>query len=99
MELQRKLHNINLKVTIECSHNLMRVGSQSVRPSTSSRIAVTSCHDYLLTSSAPDSGCTYVYIIIHPEFWAKHYIESAFVLHFPKQQEDLVMMLASTQET
>ncbi len=31
--------------------------SQSDRPSPSSRTAVTSCHDYPLSSSAPNSGC------------------------------------------
>jgi hypothetical protein len=39
----------------DCGHNLMSVTLQSIRPSPSSWIAVMSCHDSLLSSSAPNS--------------------------------------------
>ncbi len=35
----------------------MKVAHKSLRPSPWSQIAVTSCHDYWLTSSTPTSGC------------------------------------------
>jgi hypothetical protein len=60
MKLQRDLHNN------ECSHNLMRVAHKSVRLSPLSQIAVTSCHDLPLCSSAPNSGCN-VYTILYPK--------------------------------
>jgi hypothetical protein len=59
--LQRNLHNI-LEVTWqEVQSQPYESCSQSVRPSPSSWIAVTSCHWYQLISSAPNSGCRYVY--------------------------------------
>jgi len=54
----RNLQNSNLKVTQQqVQSEPYESCSQSVRPSPASQIAVTSCHDYPLTSSAPDGGC------------------------------------------
>jgi hypothetical protein len=56
-KLQRNLHN-NLKVNMTMGAVIAskRV-THKVRPSPASQIEMTSCHDYLLTSSAPNSGC------------------------------------------
>ncbi len=56
-KLQRNLHN-NSKVnmTMGAVIAFKRV-THKVRPSPASQIAMTSCHDYLLTSSAPNSWC------------------------------------------
>jgi hypothetical protein len=101
MKLQRNLHKSNLRVALQWVQPWPYEScSQSVRPSRSSQIAVTSCHDYALTSSAPNGGFRYVHIDppkseqtmiqnLHPEF----------VPHFQKQWEDSVMMPDSTQET
>jgi hypothetical protein len=57
-----------------------------------------SCHDYyILTSSAPNSGCR-----VSPQNLGQTIIENLppeFLSHFQKQLEDSVMMLASTQES
>jgi hypothetical protein len=57
---------------------------------------VLSCHDNLLTSSAPHRQSN---IMIHSKFQVENKILNLcpeFLLHFPKQQEDSVMVLAST---
>lgn len=45
----------------ECGHTLLSITPKSVRPSPSTLIAVRTCNDSPLTSSAPDCRCRYVY--------------------------------------
>jgi hypothetical protein len=69
---------------------------QSVRPSHSSWIAMTSCHGSPLTSSAPNSVCWQAYNTL-PRISGKPLYKNlhpGLLLHFWKQWEDLVTILA-----
>jgi hypothetical protein len=97
MRLLRNLHNNALKVTQQVIIIIANKGhSQSVRPSHSSQTAAMSCHDYPLTSSAPDS-CVDKYIIIRSNLGKPNTknLHPEFLSHFWKQQNNSVMSVGS----
>jgi hypothetical protein len=73
---------------------------ESFTKSPSSQIAVTSCHDYPLTSFLPMVGID-KHTITHPKSGQTitQTSSSWISLQFQKQWEDSIMMLGSTQQT
>ncbi len=76
----------------------MKVAHKVVRPSPSSQIAVISCHGYQLHQLLMVG--VNKHIMICPKFQANHIqnLHLVFLSHFWKQQEDLDITLARTQE-
>ncbi len=112
-ETAEKLHKNTLKETllsVQAKSKLTEQGqlqlepyechSLSVRPSPSSSIAVTSCHDSSLNSSAPHGQ----YRCVQkgpPEIFGKplyKHLCPEFLSHFWKEWEDSVIEMGSTQE-